>query len=107
MYQAERVRRQDYVINQCLTIALFGYNRAFEEAYILGSDPCAIPQVSAQISALDADLFRNFVISIMQLIGLTRALEVLVVRSSSTLRSECVMLSRLSSLGLTGYPRSR
>ncbi|KAI9462877.1 hypothetical protein BJY52DRAFT_1255763 [Lactarius psammicola] len=53
-------------------------NEAFEDAYTLLSDPSAIPQVSAQISALDADLFRNFVVSIMQLINLIRALEVLV-----------------------------
>ncbi|KAH9047480.1 hypothetical protein EDB83DRAFT_2403328 [Lactarius deliciosus] len=47
-------------------------------AYVLLSDPSAIPQISAQISALDADLFKTFVVSIMQLICLIRALEVLV-----------------------------
>jgi len=59
----------------CSCIAL---NEAFEDAYVLLSDPCAIPQVSAQVSTLDAELFKNFVVSIMQLISLIRALEVLV-----------------------------
>ncbi len=40
-----------------------------------------IPQISAQISALDANLFKNFVVSILQLISLIHALEVLVVRT--------------------------
>ena len=77
------MRREDYVVSHRLII-IFGYNRAFEDAYVLLSDPSAMPQVSAQISALDADLFRNFVVSIMQLIGLIRALEVLVVRTSNS-----------------------
>ena len=84
------MRHEDYVVNHHLII-FFGYNRAFEDAYILLTDPSAVPQVSAQISALDADLFRNFVVSIMQLISLIRALEALVVRTfkNTTQRAMC------------------
>jgi hypothetical protein len=62
-----------YLTRPCIKL-----HEAFEDAYVLLSDPCVIPQVSAQISTLDADLFRNFVVSIMQLISLIRALEDLV-----------------------------
>ncbi|KAH9005570.1 hypothetical protein EDB86DRAFT_1459937 [Lactarius hatsudake] len=68
----------DSVGAQDLTRPCIRLNEAFENAYVLLSDPSAIPQVSAQISALDADLFKNFMTSIMQLISLIRALEVLV-----------------------------
>ncbi|KAH9059797.1 hypothetical protein EDB87DRAFT_1684431 [Lactarius vividus] len=68
----------DSVGAQDLTRPCIRLNEAFEDAYVLLSDPSATPQVSAQVSALDADLFRNFVVSIMQLISLIRALEVLV-----------------------------
>lgn len=68
----------DSVGVQDLTRHCIRLNEAFEDAYVLLSDPSAIPQVSAQISALDADLFSNFVVSIMQLLSLIRALEVLV-----------------------------
>jgi hypothetical protein len=39
-----------------------------------------IPPAPKQIPALDADLFKNFIVTIIQLVGLIRALEVLVVR---------------------------
>ncbi|KAH9164582.1 hypothetical protein EDB89DRAFT_2139662 [Lactarius sanguifluus] len=68
----------DSVGAQDLTRPCIRLNEAFENAYVLLSDPSAIPQISAQISALDADLFKNFVVSIMQLLGIIRALEVLV-----------------------------
>ena len=54
--------------------------RAFEDAYLLLSNSGTIPQAPEHIPALDADLFKNFVVTIMQLIKLIRALEVLVVR---------------------------
>jgi hypothetical protein len=38
-----------------------------------------IPAAPEQIPALDADFFKNFVVTIIQLVGLIRALEVLVV----------------------------
>jgi hypothetical protein len=55
--------------------------RAFEDAYILFSNSGTIPQAPEHIPALDADLFKNFVVTIKQLINLIRALEVLVVRA--------------------------
>jgi len=39
-----------------------------------------IPPAPKHIAALDADLFKNFIVTIIQLVGLIRALEVLVVR---------------------------
>lgn len=39
-----------------------------------------IPPAPEQILALDADIFKNFVVTIIQLVGLIRALEVIVVR---------------------------
>jgi len=53
-------------------------NEAFEDAYILFSNSGTIPQAPEHIPALDADLFKNFVVTIKQLINLIRALEVLV-----------------------------
>jgi hypothetical protein len=64
---------EGYLTRPCIKL-----HEAFEDAYVLLSDPCVVPQVSAQVSTLDADLFRNFVVSIMQLISLIPALEVLV-----------------------------
>jgi len=55
-------------------------NRAFDDAYVLLSNQAIIPHASEHIPALDAALFRSFVMTIMQLIRLLRALEVLVVR---------------------------
>ena len=103
------MRREDYVVNHRLTVlplSSLDINRAFEDAYVLMSDPSAIPQVSAQISALDAGLFKNLVVSIMQLISLIRALEVVVVRTFNSIRRARVTLSRLSLSGLPGHPRS-
>ena len=54
--------------------------RAFEDAYVLLSNSGTIPQAPEHITALDADLLKNFVVTIKQLIALIRALEVLVVR---------------------------
>jgi hypothetical protein len=56
--------------------------RAFEDAYILLANSGMIPQAPDHISALDTDLFKNFVVTIKQLINLIGALEVLVVRVS-------------------------
>jgi hypothetical protein len=39
-----------------------------------------IPPAPEQILALDADLFKNFIVTIIQLVGLIRGLEALVVR---------------------------
>ena len=39
-----------------------------------------IPSAPEQIPALDVDLFKNFLVTIIQLVGLIGALEVLVVR---------------------------
>ncbi|KAH9954770.1 hypothetical protein BC827DRAFT_1272293 [Russula dissimulans] len=56
-----------------------GLNKAFEDAYVLLSNSGTIPQAPEHrdIPALDADLFKSFVVTIMQLIKLIRALEVL------------------------------
>ena len=54
--------------------------RAFEDAYVLLSNSGTIPQAPEHIPALDADLFKNSVVTIKQLIELIRALEVLLVR---------------------------
>lgn len=55
------------------------YSRAFEDAYALLSNSGTIPQAPEHIPALDVDLFKNFVVTTMQLIKLIRAIEVLVV----------------------------
>jgi len=54
-----------------------GLNEAFEDAYILLSNSGTIPQAPEHIPALDADLLKNFVVTIKQLIELIHALEVL------------------------------
>lgn len=55
------------------------YSRAFEDAYVLLSNSGTIPQAPEHIPALDADLFKNFIVTTIQLIKLIRAIEVLVV----------------------------
>lgn len=57
--------------------------RAFEDAYVLLSNSGTIPQAPEHIPALDADRFKNSVVTIKQLIELIRALEVLLVRGYS------------------------
>ncbi|KAH9954769.1 hypothetical protein BC827DRAFT_1379326 [Russula dissimulans] len=61
-----------------LSRSCVGLNKAFDDAYVLLSNQAIIPRVSEHIPALDASLFRSFVMTIMQLIRLLRALEVLV-----------------------------
>ncbi|KAH9974855.1 hypothetical protein BJV74DRAFT_888894 [Russula compacta] len=63
---------------QELICACIGLNEAIEDAFILLSDAGTIPQDLEYISALDADLFKSFVVTIMQLVRLIRALEALV-----------------------------
>jgi len=55
-----------------------GLNEAFEDAFVLLTNSETIPEAPGHIPALDADLFKNFVLIIMQLVWLIRALEVLV-----------------------------
>jgi len=55
-------------------------NRAFQDAYNLLYNSGMIPPAPEQIPALDADLFKNFIVTIIQLVGLIRGLEALVVR---------------------------
>jgi hypothetical protein len=55
-----------------------GLNEAFEDAYRLLYNSGMIPPAPEQILALDADIFKNFVVTIIQLVGLIRALEVIV-----------------------------
>jgi hypothetical protein len=59
-------------------------NRAFQDAYNLLYNSGMIPPAPEQIPALDADLFKNFIVTIIQLVGLIRGLEVLVVRNDAT-----------------------
>jgi hypothetical protein len=51
--------------------------RAFDDAYLLLSNSGTISRAPEHIPALDADLFKNFMVTIMQLIKLISALEVL------------------------------
>jgi hypothetical protein len=60
-------------------------NRAFEDAYNILYNSGMIPPAPEQIPALDADLFKNFIVTIIQLVGLIRALEDLAVRKRSYL----------------------
>jgi hypothetical protein len=69
----------------------YGYIRAFEDAFVLLTNSETIPEAPGHIPALDADLFKNFVLIIMQLVWLIRALEVLVVRGFATSRGEQVL----------------
>jgi len=67
-----------FVGAQELSRPCVGLNKAFDDAYVLLSNQAIIPHASAHIPALDAALFMSFVMTIMQLIRLLRALEVLV-----------------------------
>jgi hypothetical protein len=58
--------------------------RAFEDAYNLLYNSGMIPPAPEHIPALDADLFKNFIVTIIQLVGLIRGLEALAVRNDST-----------------------
>jgi hypothetical protein len=54
-----------------------GLNKAFEDAYNLLYNSGMIPPAPEHIPALDADLFKNFIVTIIQLVGLIRGLEAL------------------------------
>ncbi|KAI0302829.1 hypothetical protein B0F90DRAFT_1712384 [Multifurca ochricompacta] len=58
----------DFVDAQELTRPCDGLNEAYQDAYVLLYNSGAIPPAPAHISALDADLLKNFVVSIMQLV---------------------------------------